>query len=62
MCIQVKQAKAQVQALKNMTETFTSYKDFIDNVCVAYFSMELLNHESFIFMFAKQRWESVMYI
>lgn len=27
-----------------MTETFTSYKDFIDNVCVAYFSMELLNH------------------
>lgn len=62
MCTQVKQAKAQVQALKNMTETFTSYKDFIDNVCVAYFSMELLNHESFIFMFAKQRWESVMYI
>lgn len=55
MCIQVKQAKAQVQALKNMMETFTSYKDFIDNVCVAYFSMELLNHESFIFMFAKQR-------
>lgn len=55
MCIQVKQAEAQVQALKNMTETFTSYKDFIDNVCVAYFSMELLNHKSFIFMFAKRR-------